>query len=106
MLSKLFRSIIYIFAVLSLLALSPHSSNAQNTANELKKIEGTVSKVAPTSITVKSDKGDVTISLDQKTEITLNEKPATLADLKEGQQVTIMTDGTKAVSIKVALESA
>jgi outer membrane lipoprotein SlyB len=101
-----FDWMVYWVAALLISISIPHTLTAQTGATELKNIEGIVTKVEPTSITVKNDDGEVTLSVTETTEITLSDKPASLADLKDGQQVMIVTDGNKAVSIKVGTQSA
>ncbi len=56
-------------------------------------------------LTVRTAKGDVTVTLDAKTEITRNDKPAQAADLKPGVRVVIdIPEGSKtklAQSVKI-----
>jgi hypothetical protein len=95
-----------VLGVVLVSTLTPAALVAQDTQRDVKHIDGTVVKVEPTSITIKTADGEVTLSFDEKVNITLNDKPGTVADLKEGQQVTVSIDGAKAVAIKVGTESA
>ena len=56
-------------------------------------------------LTVKTAKGDVAVTLDAKTEITRNDKPAQAADLKAGVRVVVdIPEGSKtklAHSVKI-----
>jgi len=52
-------------------------------------VSGTVVKLENNVLTVKTVKGDATVRLDAKTEITQNDKPAQAADLKTGVRVVI-----------------
>jgi hypothetical protein len=56
-------------------------------------------------LTVRTAKGDVTVTLDAKTEITRNDKPAQVADLKPGVRVVVdIPEGSKtklAHSVKI-----
>ena len=68
-------------------------------------VSGTVEKLENNVLTVKTAKGDVAVTLDAKTEITRNDKPAQAADLKTGVRVVVdVPEGSKtkvAHSIKV-----
>jgi hypothetical protein len=50
---------------------------------------GTVVKVANNVLTVKTAKGNVDVSLNEKTEITKNDQKAIIADLKPGVRVVV-----------------
>lgn len=68
-------------------------------------VTGTVVKLENNVVTVKTAKGDVPVSLDAKTEITRNDKPAQAADLKSGVRVVVdIPEGSKtklAHSVKI-----
>ena len=52
-------------------------------------VTGTVVTVEKNLVTVRTAKGDVTVSLDSKTEITRSDKPAQAADVKPGMRVVV-----------------
>jgi hypothetical protein len=52
-------------------------------------VTGTVVKLENNVLTVKTAKGNATVNLDAKTEITRNDKPAQAADLKPGVRVVV-----------------
>jgi hypothetical protein len=52
-------------------------------------VTGTVVKLENNVLTVKTAKGDATVTLDAKTEITRNEHAAQVADLKPGVRVVV-----------------
>ena len=52
-------------------------------------VTGTVQKLENSILTVKTAKGDVAVTLDAKTEITRDDKPAQAADLKPGVRVVV-----------------
>jgi len=52
-------------------------------------VSGTVVKLENNVLTVKTAKGDATVNLDAKTEITRNDHPAQAADLKAGVRVVV-----------------
>jgi hypothetical protein len=52
-------------------------------------VTGTVVKLENNVLTVKTAKGESTVTLDAKTEITRNDKPAQAADLKAGVRVVV-----------------
>jgi hypothetical protein len=52
-------------------------------------VTGTVVKLDNNVLTVKTAKGEATVKLDAKTEITRNDKPAQAADLKAGVRVVV-----------------
>jgi hypothetical protein len=68
-------------------------------------VTGTVVKLENSVLTVKTVKGDVPVTLDAKTEITRNDKPAQAADLKAGVRVIVdIPEGSKtklAHSVKI-----
>ena len=68
-------------------------------------VTGTVVKLDNNVLTVKTAKGDVPVTLDAKTEITRNDKPAQAADLKVGVRVVVdIPEGSKtklAHSVKI-----
>jgi len=68
-------------------------------------VTGTVVKLENSVLTVKTAKGDVPVTLDAKTEITQNDKPAQAADLKAGVRVVVdIPEGSKtklAHSVKI-----
>jgi len=68
-------------------------------------VTGTVVKLDNNVLTVKTAKGDVTVTLDAKTEITRSDKPAHAADLKAGVRVVVdIPEGSKiklAHSVKI-----
>jgi len=68
-------------------------------------VTGTVVKLDNNVLTVKTAKGDVTVTLDAKTEISRNDKPAQAADLKAGVRVVVdIPEGSKtklAHSVKI-----
>ena len=68
-------------------------------------VTGTVVKLDNNVLTVKTAKGEVPVTLDAKTEITRNDKPAQAADLKAGVRVVVdIPEGSKtklAHSVKI-----
>jgi hypothetical protein len=68
-------------------------------------VTGTVVKLDNNVLTVKTAKGDVPVTLDAKTAITRNDKPAQAADLKAGARVVVdIPEGSKtklAHSVKI-----
>ncbi len=59
---------------------------------------GTVVKMENNVLTVKTAKGDATVKLDAKTEITRNDHAAQAADLKPGVRVVVdVPEGSKAM---------
>ena len=52
-------------------------------------VTGTVVKLENNVLTVKTAKGDATVTLDAKTEITRNDHPAQAVDLKPGVRVVV-----------------
>ncbi len=68
---------------------------------------GTVAKFDNNVLTVKTAKGDVDVKLDDKTEITIDDKKAETADLKLGARVVVdVPEGSKdkvAHSIKIGV---
>ena len=59
-------------------------------------VTGTVEKLDNNVLTVKTAKGDVAVTLDAKTEITRNDKPAQAAELKQGVRVVVdVPEGSK-----------
>jgi hypothetical protein len=70
-------------------------------------VTGTVQKLENSVLTVKTAKGDVAVTLDAKTEITRDSKPAQAADLKAGVRVVVdVPEGSKtkvAHSIKLGV---
>jgi hypothetical protein len=68
-------------------------------------VTGTLVTVENSVLTVRTAKGDVKVSLDAKTEITSNDKPAHAADLKPGLRVVVdVPEGSKtniAHSVKI-----
>ena len=73
-------------------------------------VTGTVQKLENSVLTVKTAKGDVAVTLDAKTEITRDSKPAQAADLKTGIRVVVdVPEGSKtkvAHSIKLGVAAA
>jgi hypothetical protein len=71
---------------------------------------GTVAKVENNVLTVKTPKGDVDVKLDDKTEITIDDKKAETADLKLGARVVVdVPEGSKdkvAHSVKIGVVAA
>ena len=55
----------------------------------MKHVMGTVVKVDNAILTVKTAKGNVDVQLNDKTEITSNNQPAQLTDLKPGTRVVV-----------------
>src|SRR5690242_7682093 len=68
-------------------------------------VRGTVVAVANNVLTVKTDKGNVDVKLDSKTELTKNDQKAEIADLKPGMRVVVdIPEGSKdkvAHSVKI-----
>jgi cell division protein FtsI/penicillin-binding protein 2 len=68
-------------------------------------VTGTLVTVENSALTVRTAKGDVKVTLDAKTEITSNDKPAHVADLKPGLRVVVdVPEGSKtkvAHSVKI-----
>jgi hypothetical protein len=52
-------------------------------------VTGTIAKVAGNVVTVKTATGNVDVKLDSKTEITMGDKKAQVADLKIGTRVVV-----------------
>src|SRR4026209_2513990 len=75
----------------------------------MKHVMGTVVKVDNNVFTVKTAKGNVDVQLNDKTEITSNNQPAQLTDLKPGTRVVVDVMGAGknqvAHSIKVGKAS-
>jgi hypothetical protein len=71
---------------------------------------GTVAKVENNVLTVKTSKGDVDVKLDDKTEITIDDKKAQTEDLKLGARVVVdVPEGAKdkvAHSVKIGVVTA
>lgn len=72
-------------------------------------VQGTVVKVENNVLTVKTAKGDASVKLDAKTEITRSGHPAQAADLKAGARVVVdVAEGDKdqvAHSIKIGADA-
>ena len=72
-------------------------------------VTGTIAKVAGNVVTVKTDKGNVDVKLDGKTEITRNNQKAQAADLKPGTRVVVdVPEGSKdnvAHSVKLGVSA-
>ena len=70
-------------------------------------VTGTVVKLENNVLTVKTAKGDSPVTLDAKTEITRDDRPAQAADLKAGVRVVVdVPEGSKtkvAHSIKIGV---
>jgi hypothetical protein len=70
-------------------------------------VTGTVVKLENNVLTVKTAKGDSAVTLDAKTEITRDDHPAQVADLKAGARVVVdVPEGSKtkvAHSIKIGV---
>jgi len=65
-------------------------------------VKGTVVKVANNVLTVKTDKGNVDVKLNDKTELTKNGQKAQLADLKAGVRVIVeIPEGSKEKLAKI-----
>jgi hypothetical protein len=75
----------------SLQALNVEIENGDDDHNDdqLVEIKGTTTAASPTSITVKTRSGDVTVAVDASTAIRMDDKKATAADLKTGQKVEV-----------------
>ena len=87
-------------------AIDAQSGNAKSVHQD--KIQCTITKVnaAGSSLTVqKIDNIEQTLMLDSDTAIKVDGKDATVADLKPGQQGTIVAEGQKAVSVEVSNEN-
>ena len=73
-------------------------------------VRGTVVKVANNVLTVKTDKGEVAVKLDAKTELTKNDQKAVIADLVSGVRVIVdIPEGAKdkpAHSVKIGVAEA
>jgi hypothetical protein len=73
-------------------------------------VQGTVVKVENSVLTVKTTKGNETVKLNAKTEITRSDKAAAVADLKAGTRVVVdIEEGDKsrtAHSIKLGAAAA
>jgi hypothetical protein len=71
---------------------------------------GTVVKVENNVLTVKSAKGNVDVKLNDKTEITMNDQKAEIADLKPGVRIVVdVPEGSKdkiAHSVKIGVSKA
>ncbi|MGE5608099.1 MAG: hypothetical protein ACM359_02490 [Bacillota bacterium] len=96
---KLWRNLLMVVAVLSLVGVVQAQQPAKKTEKkDAKTVAGQIVKVDGSKITVKSkgtDAKETTITVDDKTKITVDGKSAKLADLKEGQHVKV-TPGTSA----------
>jgi Cu/Ag efflux protein CusF len=78
-------------------------------AGQRQEIQGTLTKVdiAGNKLTVRTERNqEQTFALDSRTEVQMSGKPATTADLKEGQQVTIVAEGVKALGVIVVTQTA
>jgi len=88
-----------LFVVLGLLtALTPafgrHRGHAKTTPTPIH--ETVISSVTPTQITVTEDKETKTFTITQFTEVTVDGKKASAADLKPGMMVTVtLTDQSR-----------
>src|SRR6266852_6502022 len=73
----------------------------------MKHVLGTVVKVDNNVLTVKTATGNVDVQLNDKTEITNNNQPAQLSDLKPGTRVVVdvMGEGQNKVAHSVKLGS-
>ena len=74
-----------------------------------EEIKGTVAKVdlAANKLTVQTDsKQEQTLAMDSRTEIKMDGKPATASDLKEGQQIAVVAEGVKVLSVVVLEQTA
>lgn len=73
---------------------------------EPAEIEGSVTAVSSTSITIAPHSGDpVTLTLDSSTVILVNGKPGTAADIKVGAKAAALYDPATKVASKIAVES-
>lgn len=111
-------SLIFVFALTSASFAEENKEAAATPAVEQKEAakrvqvtgEIAVLDAAAKTFTVKGRKGDVTLSVDDKTKITAGRETKTLADLKAGEKVTVKyteSDGkntAKSVKIKTASE--
>jgi hypothetical protein len=83
-------------------------TSEQETAAQTVTVDGTVSAVSETSVTVvDATKAEKTITIDAKTKVTKAGKPATPGDIKANDKVVVVAtkgegDALTAVSIKVA----
>ena len=73
-------------------------------------VKGTVEKVAGNTLTVKTDKGDVDVKLNEKTELTKDNHKAVVSDLEPGARVIVdIPEGNKehlAHSVKIGAATA
>jgi len=119
-------SLVFVFAVTSIsfaaenkeaVAAAPvveqkEAATAKKEKAKSTQVTGEITAVdaAANTFTVKGRKGDVTLSVDDKTKIMAGKEVKTLADLKAGEKVTVKyieTDGknmAKGVKIKTASE--
>ena len=84
-------------------AMDAQSENAKSVHQD--KIQGTITKVNAAGGTVtilKIDNMEQTLMLDSNTAIKVNGKEATVADLKPGQEGTIVAEGQNAISVEVS----
>jgi hypothetical protein len=74
----------------------------------LAKVEGTLTAVGGSSVTIAPEKGgpEVTLTVDASTIIQRNKMPAALADLQVGDKVEAKYDPTTMIAIKIEAKSA
>jgi len=93
----------FLVATLALLLMLSFTLAAANAAEKGERASGTVKKVdmITNTVTVETAGGqEVSFTVDPQTKITVSGKTGTLADLKEGQRVTVEHKYGKALSIQ------
>ncbi|PYV91687.1 MAG: hypothetical protein DMG05_06710 [Acidobacteria bacterium] len=93
----------FLVATLALLLMLSFTLAAANAAEKGERASGTVKKVdmITNTVTVETAGGqEVSFTVDPQTKITVSGKTGTLADLKEGQRVTVEHKDGKALSIQ------
>lgn len=92
------KTIAVVLSLLFILAVTSITFAAETQAPAEKKVRGDITAVdaKAMTITVKGKKGDVTVTVDAKTEFKLGKDKKTVADLKVGDKVKVFyleTDG-------------
>ena len=98
-----------LFAVLAIVMMvsAVQAADPAKPGKKAKGLRGTVIKVDGTNLVINSakkgeDKKEVTVATDAKTVVTIEGKEGKLADLHEGQRVSITPDTGTAETISVA----
>jgi len=102
---KLFIAVIAASLVSPVLAAKPANSTVAPLAAEKKAgkaLHGSVVKVDGDKLTIKAKEKETVVATDANTKVTIDGKDAKLADLKEGQVVTVTPAEGTAQTIVVA----